>query len=67
MLKSKIHYETKVEDEEITFICRTGCDTLKALQGAQEVVIYLTGVWTQQQEAAKKAAVEKVEPIVEQA
>lgn len=56
MLKSKIHYETKVDEEEFTFICRTGCPTVKAYQAADECRTYFYGVMKQQEEAAKAAS-----------
>lgn len=56
MLKNQIHYETKVEEEAFTFICRAGCPTIKAYQAADEYRTYLFGVLKQQEEAAKAAA-----------
>jgi len=55
MLKNQIHYVTKVDDEEFTYICRAGCSTAKAYQAADEYRTYLYGVWKQQEEAAKAA------------
>jgi len=61
MLKNKIHYDTKVDDEEFTFICRAGCPTLKAYQAADEFRTYIYGLLKQQEEqqqAQQKAAEE---------
>ena len=52
MLKNKIHYETKVDEEEFTFICRAGCPTFKAFQAADEYRTYLYGMLKQQEEAS---------------
>lgn len=56
MLKSQIHYETKVDEEEFTFICRAGCPTHKAYQAADEYRTYLYGVLKQQEEQQKASA-----------
>lgn len=56
MLKNQIHYATKVDEEEFTFICRAGCPTVKAYQAADEYRTYLYGILKQQEEAAKAAA-----------
>ncbi len=53
MLKNQIHYATKVDEEEFTFICRAGCPTVKAYQAASEYQTYLFGILKQQEEAAK--------------
>jgi len=55
MLKNQIHYETTVEDESFTFVCRAGCPTIKAYQAADEYRTYLYGMLKQQEEAAKAA------------
>ena len=55
MLKNQIHYVTKVDEEEFTFICRAGCPTIKVYQAADEYRTYLYGILKQQEEAAKAA------------
>lgn len=56
MLKNQIHYQTKVDEEEFTYICRAGCPTIKAYQAADEYRTYLFGILKQQEEAAKAAS-----------
>jgi hypothetical protein len=60
MLKNKIHYETKVDEEEFTFICRAGCPSLKAYQAADEYRTFIYGLLKQQedQQAQQKASEE---------
>ena len=56
MLKNLIHYVTKVEDEEFTFILKAGCSTIKAYQAADEFRTYIFGLLKQQEESQKAAA-----------
>ncbi len=59
MLSNHIHYTTRIEDEEFKFICRAGCQTIKAYQAADEYRTYLFGLMKQQedqQEQQKKEA-----------
>lgn len=55
MLASKIHYETKVDEEVFTYICRAGCPTVKAFQAADEYRSYLYGILKQQEEQQQAA------------
>lgn len=67
MLKNKVHYETKIDEEEFTFICRSGCLTAKALQAVDEYRTYIFGLLKQQEETEKQSKQEpkKEEPIQE--